>query len=176
MEKPIGPADLVGKVTDIHAHIGMSIKAYGRTEFPYGQTVEGLVYRQLANGVDFTTAFALAPALYLDMPALVRQGQAIAAADPISSAPYELENRMVFTEVYCFCPEHAHRFLPFVCVDPGRAVEAQVEALSHLVREFPVYGIKCSPVACQSKIMEFQRAGAPLLGSANSTTFRSCCT
>lgn len=166
VEKQLGPNDLLGKVTDIHAHIGMSIKAYACTEFPYGQTVEGLVYRLAANEVDHATAFSLAPSLYLDIPTLVREGKAVPAGRPISRAPYELENRMLFTEVYRYCPEHAGRILPFVCVDPGREVDGQLRALEELGGEYPIYGIKCSPVACQSSVKEFLGGGEPLLAFA----------
>ena len=82
MEKRVGPTDLAGKVADIHAHIGMSIKAYRRTELPYGQTVEGLVYRQTANGVDLMTAFALVRALFLDIPTLVTRRRAVPKEKP----------------------------------------------------------------------------------------------
>ena len=164
--RPIGPADLTGKVTDIHAHIGMSVKAYARIEFPYGQTVEGLYYRQVANGVDFTTAFPVGPDLYFDIPTLAREGRAVVPTNPTSNVPYELENRMLFTEVYQYCPEYADRFLPFVSIDPGRAIDGQLEALRALGEEYTIYGVKCSPVACQSKVKELLHCGRPLLAFA----------
>lgn len=167
-EKHIGPGDLIGKVTDIHAHVGMSIKAYANIEFPYGQTVEGLHYRQVANGVDFTTAFPVGPALYFDISTLVREGRAVAADEPLSKAPYALENRMLFTEVFEYCPECADRFMPFVCIDPGRAIDGQLAALNQLAEEYPIYGIKCSPVACQSKVTDLHSIGQPLLEFAAS--------
>ena len=166
VERQLGPCDLAGKVTDIHAHLGMSIKNYARLEFPYGQTAEGLYYRQVANGVDFTTAFAVGPDLYFEVATLVREGRRLPAHDPLSEVPYDIENRMLFTEIFDYCPEYSDRFLPFVCIDPGRAIDGQLKALQRLGEGYPIYGIKCSPVACQSPVTELLGRGAPLLDFA----------
>ena len=42
---------LEGKVLDVHAHVGVELKAYARMEYPYAQSIEGLYYKQLAGSV-----------------------------------------------------------------------------------------------------------------------------
>ena len=122
---------LPGKVTDVHAHVGISLKAYASSEYPYAQSLEGLYYRQKANGVDYSVVFTYAPELYFDLPALLRQGRMVPAAEAArgASAPYALENRLLFTEIFRFCPELQDRFLPFVTVDPVRKIKEQLAAL-----------------------------------------------
>jgi predicted TIM-barrel fold metal-dependent hydrolase len=81
----------------------------------------------------------------------------------LSEAPYALENRLLFTEIYRFCPELQDRFLPFVTVDPVRKIKEQLEALESLAGEHPVYGVKVAPVACQSKVTGLLGEGEALL-------------
>jgi len=165
--KPIGQriraCALAGKVTDVHAHVGVSLKAYANSEYPYAQSLEGLDYRQKANGVDYSVVFTYTPELYFDLPALLRQGRMVPAAEPLSEAPYALENRLLFTEIYRFCPELQDRFLPFVTVDPVRKIKEQLEALENMAGEYPVYGVKVAPVACQSKVTGLLGEGEALL-------------
>jgi len=73
---------------------------------------------------------------------------------------------MLFTELFHYCPEHQEQLLPFVCVDPGREVRGQLDALCALEREFPIYGIKVSPVLCQSPVTALLQQGEPLLAFA----------
>jgi predicted TIM-barrel fold metal-dependent hydrolase len=68
--------------------------------------------------------------------------------------------------VYEYCPEIAHRFLPFLCVDPGREVEEQLGVLEECVDRYPVYGIKIAPVSVQVCILELLTAGERFLGFA----------
>ena len=77
--------------------------------------------------------------------------------------PYERENRLLLTDVYRFCPEHSHRFLPFISVDPGRLIDEQIASLEELEQEFPIYGVKIHPLMAQSKALALLDVGAPLL-------------
>ncbi len=55
-------------------------------------------------------------------------------AEPsLFAALYEPENRMLFTELFRFCPEHRGRVLPFAAADPLRRVPEQLAALRALV-------------------------------------------
>lgn len=159
----ISARDLLGRVTDVHSHVGVSIRAYGRLEFPYCQSIEGLTYRQRANGVDYGVVFPLSPGLYLDVPTRVREGRRVPADRPLSGAPYEHENRVLSAELFHYCPEHQDRLLPFVCVNSGREIQRQLHALCALEREFSIYGIKVSPVLCQSPVTALLQQGAPLV-------------
>ena len=165
-EKRIGAADLKGRVTDIHAHVGISVKSYAAQEFPYCQSLEGLYYRQKASGVDYSVVFTYAPDLYFDLGTLVREGRMVPARKPLFEAPYELENRMLFKEVFEFCPEYQDRFLPFVVVDPVRKVREQLAALRDLAAQHPIYGFKVVPVGCQSKVTGLLEEGEGLLDFA----------
>jgi predicted TIM-barrel fold metal-dependent hydrolase len=161
--KHIVREDLIGKTIDIHSHVGIQIREAALIEFPYCASVEDQAYRQVANDVDVAVVFPASPTLYFDIPIYVETGRLVPAEKPISRAPFERENRLLLTDVFRFCPEHSQRFLPFVSVDPGRAVEAQIEVIRELEEEFPIYGVKIAPVACQSKVTELLGVGAPFL-------------
>jgi predicted TIM-barrel fold metal-dependent hydrolase len=151
-QRQIRAHDLRGKTIDVHTHVGVNVQAYARLEFPYCQSLEGLYYKQKANGVDYSVVFPFSGDLYFDIATLVREGRMVPAVNPISDVPYERENRLLLMEIFSFCPEYRQRFIPFVCVDPVRKVGAQLDVLRELELEFPFYGIKVSPVGCQSKI------------------------
>lgn len=162
-KRTICASHLLDKVTDVHAHVGASIGAYARHEFPYCQSLEGLYYRHLANRVDYGVVFPFSADLYFDIPTLARLGLMIPSDQPLSATPYERENRLLFTEVFTFCPEYRARFLPFVCADPERDIPGQIDALQALELEFPIYGIKISAVGCQSRLAGLLGVGQPLL-------------
>lgn len=159
-------ASLADRTIDAHAHVGISVKGYARLEFPYCQSLEGLAYRQAANGVDTSVVFPLGPDLFFDLLELVQRGVAVPAAEPLSAVPYGRANEMLLSEVYVYCPELQSRFLPFVCIDPGREVAGQIALLEKLEVQFPIYGIKVSPVICQSPITALLEGGADFMDFA----------
>ncbi len=159
VERHLGRADLANKTVDIHSHAGIAVREAAQISFPYCASIEDLAYRQRANGVDAGVVFPASPDFDFDLAQLATTGRLVPAERPISRAPYERENRLLLTDVFRFCPEHSVRFLPFVSVDPGRAVSEQIAVLSELEREFPIYGIKIAPVACQSKVTELLGPG-----------------
>jgi len=161
------PGDLVDKTIDAHSHLGVSLKSYACLEYPYAQSVEGLYYRQLAGGVDVNVVFPFSPDLFFNIHRLV-EGLAVPDVNPISPAPYVRENRLLMQEVFLCCPELQHRFLPFVSVDPGREVAAQIAALEQLEEDYPIYGIKILPVFCQTRITALLDEGRPILEFARS--------
>ena len=163
--KHISRADLAGKTIDIHTHAGIQIREAAQISFPYCSSIEDLSYRQRANGVDVAVVFPISPAFYYDLPTHVESGKLVPPANgkPISAAPYERENRLLLTDVYRFCPEHSHRFLPFISVVPGRNVPEQIAVLQELEREFPIYGVKISPILAQSKALELLGPGEAFL-------------
>ncbi len=156
-------SDLVGKVIDAHSHIGVAMREAAQINFPYCSSAEDLAYRHKANGVDFGVVFPISPALHYDLQTLIETGELRPAARPISPVPYERENRLLLTDVYQFCPEHSHRFLPFISVDPGRLIAEQIASLEELEREFPIYGVKIHPLMARSKASCLLDVGAPLL-------------
>jgi predicted TIM-barrel fold metal-dependent hydrolase len=163
MQPPhLSPCDLRDKTIDVHAHVGVTIRGYARQEYPYAQTIEDLLYRHRAAGVDAGVVFPLAPDLYFDPRALI-EGIMTPSTQPVSPAPYAIENEMVMTETFRCFPELARRFIPFVSADPARAVDAQVRALQRLRDEYPFYGFKISPIVCQSKALTLLDAGRPLM-------------
>jgi len=154
--------DLAGKTIDIHAHAGVSLETYGRGEYPYASTVEGLASMQRAGGVDVTAVFPFTSHLYFDFEGVVA-GTLRPAERPVSPAPYVSENTLLLREVYDYCPELTRRFLPFVSIDTERAVPRQLEALAALWETHPFYGIKVNPVLSQSHARALLDAGAPFL-------------
>jgi predicted TIM-barrel fold metal-dependent hydrolase len=163
VSKHIQRQDLIGKVLDAHAHAGINIKAFAETGFPYCSSIEDLFYRQSTNGVDCSVVFPITPELFFDIPHYAETGKLIPAARPLSPAPYVQENRMLLHDVFRFCPERASHFIPFVSVDPGRKVQEQLASLRELEQEFPIYGLKVVPVACQSKVTKLLDEGEAFL-------------
>jgi predicted TIM-barrel fold metal-dependent hydrolase len=163
-QRRVRPEDLSGKTIDIHTHIGIQIREAAQISFPYCSSAEDLAYRAMANHVDAMVVFPISPAFYFDLETYIRTGRLEPAAKPVSAAPYERENRLLLTDVFRFCPEHASRFLPFVSVDPGRSVPEQIAILRELEREFPIYGVKILPILCQSKAIELLSTGEAFLG------------
>lgn len=62
--------DLENKIIDAHSHTGVALGSYGRAEYPYAQTVEGLYYRQIQGGVDINIVFPFTADLYVNLPRL----------------------------------------------------------------------------------------------------------
>jgi len=154
--------DLAGRTIDVHAHLGVSLKAYALGEYPYAATAEGLAALQSADGVDASVVFPFTADLFFD-PERLRAGECVPAARPASPAPYAAGNALLLREVHDFCPELAGRFLPFVSFDPGREVPGQLRALSELAARYPVYGVKVNGVLCQSRLDGLLGAGRPLM-------------
>ncbi len=155
-------ADLVGKLIDGHSHAGVDLKMYARREYPYAQSVESLYYRQLAGGVDVNVVFPLSADLYFE-PSGWLSGQRTPAAQPLSPAPYAIENSLLLREVYDFLPEWSNRFLPFISMDPSRDIDAQLRHVEALRAAYPIYGVKINPVGCASPVAALKDVGRPLL-------------
>lgn len=165
VEKHITADDLRNKIIDCHSHVGLALKPYVCHEYPYAQTIEGLYYRQKAAGVDVNIVFPASASLFFD-PAYFEKGEMRPAKNPLSAFPYAIENEMLMLDVFEFNPEHKDRFITFVSVDPGREVAGQINLLGELEKRFPIYGIKISPVECQSKITSLLDEGKPFLDYA----------
>ena len=163
MRVPIPPTARI----DIHSHAGVSLKAYARMEYPYAATIEGLYYRQLKGKIDINVVFPLSPDLYFDLNKLIKkQNRVVAAKVPLSKTPYAVENELLLRELYDYCPELTQRFLPFVCVDPRRAIASQIEKICELCEKYRIFGIKIVPPLCQSPITALLSEGKPLLDLA----------
>jgi len=143
--------DLKGKTIDIHSHVGVSMKSFAKGEYPYAETLEGIYYKQLSGGVDVNVVFPFAPELFCNFRRLVDAGEFVEDAAPLSPVPYELENRYLLRELYEHCPELSGRFLPFLCLDPGRYQKEQMAVMRELIGKYPVYGIKILPIVCQTR-------------------------
>ncbi len=166
VNKHLQRQDLIGKVVDVHAHAGINIKAFAETGFPYCSSIEDLYYRQSSNGVHCSVVFPISPEMYFDIPNYARTGKLVPAENPLSPAPFVQENRMLLNDVFRFCPERADHFLPFVCVDPGRKIPEQLAALYELEQQYPFYGFKVNPVACQTKVTKLLEEGEVFLDFA----------
>ncbi len=153
---------LANRTIDVHNHVGVSLNAYARQEYPYAATAEGIHYRQKACGIDASVVFPFSPDLHFDLPALLDYRMR-PARRPVSPAPYAVENELLLREVYDFCPELTPRLLPFVSVDPLRKVAEQRRRIEALAERYPIYGIKVSGVLCQAPLTAFLTRGRTLL-------------
>jgi len=164
-ERHITPAMLEGKVIDIHSHVGVNLQALVKQEYPFAQSIEDIHYRQLSGPVDVNVVFPFTADLFFD-PQALRNGELVPSPAPLSVAPFASENRMVLMSIFTFCPELKDRFIPFVQVDPGRMVSAQISELEALDDEFPIFGMKVNPVMIQSRVSEFFEAASVFLDFA----------
>jgi hypothetical protein len=142
--------DLAGKLIDGHTHVGINVAGYFAGNYPYCQSVEDLLYRLNANGVDCAVVFPLGPCSFFDTQRFLHDQRRVPASPRVSAAPYVMENRSLCSEVYEKLPAAVGRILPFACIDPGRFVRAQIQALEALMSEYPVYGFKAVGVSIQS--------------------------
>ena len=164
VEKHVRREDLMGKTIDVHTHIGIDLKAFAQIGFPYCCSIEGLYYRQKCYDVDHSVVFpALGAQLFFDTRKYITTGKLVAADEPVSKIPFEIENLMLLNEIFNFCPELKDHFIPFAMIDPGRKVRQQIGVLSDLEQKFPIYGLKVAPVACQSKVTKLLDEGEALL-------------
>lgn len=163
MEKHLKPADLAGKTIDAHSHVGITLQHFAALGYPYCSSVEDLYYRQVVHGVDCAIVFPSNADLFFDLQIHLDTGKLVPAQKPISKAPYALENRALLTDLFVFCPELSRRFIPFVSVDPGRSVSDQLRLLAELMEEYPIYGLKISPVAVQTPVTRLLGEGAAFL-------------
>jgi len=155
--------DLKSRLIDCHNHIGVSIKAYARLEYPYAQSLEALFYKQRSAGVDVSVVFPLTSDLFFNLRTLISRGINLPDRKPVSEIPYGVENTLIMHEIFRFNPEHAGSFIPFVSADTERKVGSQVKFLESLEKKYPVYGIKINPTVSQSKIGSLLRKGEALL-------------
>jgi predicted TIM-barrel fold metal-dependent hydrolase len=163
-QKHIHREELIGKIIDAHTHAGIDLKAFAQIGFPYSCSIEGLYYRMKCFGVNYAVVFPMLGAqLFFNVREYVTTGKLVPAKKPISKVPYEIENKMLLTEIFDFCPELKNHFIPFVMVDPGRKVKEQIEVIRNLEQSFPIYGIKISPVGCQSKVTKLLEEGKAFL-------------
>ena len=166
-DKHIHPDDLVGKTVDAHTHVGIDLRAFAQIGFPYCSSLEGLYYRMKCHNVDYAVVFpALGAQLYFDLETYLIEGVLKPAKRPLSGIPYEIENKILLKEIFEFCPELSKHFIPFVMVDPGRRVDEQIKVLRKLEEAFPIYGIKISPVGCQSRVTKLLEEGGAFLDFA----------
>lgn len=154
LERHVTPEMLADKVVDIHSHVGVSLQALAKQEYPFAQSIEDIYYRQLSGPVDVNVVFPFTADLFFD-PHRLCHGELVPAATPLSAAPFVSENRMLMMSIFTFCPELKDRFIPFVQIDPGRMVSEQIAELEALEKEFPIYGIKVNPVMIQSPVSAF---------------------
>jgi hypothetical protein len=166
-ERHIRPRDLRGKTIDVHTHAGIGIKSFAETGFPYCSSIEALYYCQRIYGVDYSVVFPFNADLFFDIYTYAETGKLVPAEKPISKSPYERENRMLLSELFNFCPELNDRFIPFVSIDPGRKIKEQIDTLQELECQFPIYGIKIAPIACQSNVLELLGQGEAFLQFAH---------
>ena len=164
----ISSKKLINKIIDVHSHIGVSLGSYATLSYPYAQTLEGLYYRQKVHNIDINVVFPYSSDLYADLKILSSEGAFIPAEDPLSPFPFAVENRIIFKEIFEFCPELSHRFLPFICIDPGRAIGLQKNEIEKLEKLYPIYGIKVSGVSSQIKVIKLLSESSIFLDYAES--------
>jgi predicted TIM-barrel fold metal-dependent hydrolase len=162
MNRKINPASLEGKLIDIHSHAGVHLKAYICAEYPYACSIETIACHQKMAGVDVNVVFPFSADLFFDSLYL-KKGICRPSVRSVSPSPYAIENQLLLREVYEFCPEYSGRFLPFISIDPGRSVAKQIKNILMLEKKYPIYGIKISPVICQSRITALLGEGRDFL-------------
>ena len=162
----IGPAQLKGKIIDVHTHVGIGLCCYLGGSYPYCQDVEALLYRMDANGVDCAVAFPFWESPFFDPRPFLARRLVRPHRPPLTEAPFVVENRRLCEEVYEKSPRAAGRVLPFAAIDPGRLVRRQLGHLERLAEEYPLYGLKVTGVAIRSSHRHLLGKGAGFIDFA----------
>ncbi len=143
-------------IFDVHNHLGVELGAYGRGEFPYGQSFSALRANARREGVSHLVVFPM-------VSYLAQQNLADGLIFSRETVPYAWENRRLMAEIYGLFAAQSEHVFPFAMFDPGREIAAQIAALRELKRDFPIYGLKTQPTIIQSPITALNGAGAAIL-------------
>jgi predicted TIM-barrel fold metal-dependent hydrolase len=149
-------------IIDCHNHVGTDILFYLHGDFPYAQHFVTMVEEGLALGVDRWIVFPFVSHAALDMKGFLT-GEIREGGAHLTDVPYALENRRMLKEIYELFPEHAHRVLPFIIVDPMRQTAAQAKELIQLRKEYRFHGIKMQTTILQSDIKHLRDKGKVFL-------------
>jgi len=151
-------------IIDCHNHVGASPR-FTLGDFPYAQDLPTLVNEGSRYGVTHWVVFPFSLNLTFNFEAL-RRGE-FTTEGGSETIPYVFENRRLRTEVYTFFPEWSDRILPFASVDPSRHQVEQVQALTALYAERPIYGLKIQATTLRAQVLDLLAGGRPLLEFAS---------
>lgn len=150
---------------DCHTHAtGFDLWNLGAQRFPTSQSARDLALKVRQAGIDYAVCFPLATSFYFDANATVR-GR-VSPGGP-EEFPYALVNNQHLREVALFGDG---TLLPFLCIDPLRHVDRQIELLEQA--KGSIFGLKLhtrttnsSPLDLRGTgLLEFaEAAGLPLL-------------
>ena len=149
---------------DCHNHLGVELGAYLRGEFPYAQHLETLVREGQAHGIERFIVFPMVSNFAMNLAAL-RRGE-ISLEGSLESVPYAFENRRMLREIYEFFPEEGRAAIPFAFFDPFRKVQAQIDELGRLKRDYIICGLKTQTTMLQSPITSLREEGRAFLDLA----------
>ncbi len=154
-----------GALIDIHTHTGIDPILFESGSIPYAQTGEDLVRRMDAGQIDFAATFPFVYSEYFEKHAY-RKGVFRKDRKSTSSCPYAFENRRLLREIYDAVPALGNRLLPFAMFDPSRKSREQVEVLSELIAQYPLFGLKTASTYSQSPITDLLKGKQDLLAFA----------
>ena len=150
---------------DCHNHLGVELGSYLREEFPYAQHLETLVREGQAHGIERFVVFPMASNFAMNLRAL-REGE-ISLEDGLETVPYAFENRRMLRETNELFPEAGRAAIPFAFFDPFREVQAQIEELGRLRKDYKIYGLKTQTTMLQSPITSLREEGRAFLDLAS---------
>jgi hypothetical protein len=143
-------------IYDVHTHIGLDPGFYLKGWWPYAATVQDLLERMDAYGVDKAVCFPFTIASCYDQNAFVKDGSVTLLP---GCTPYENENRLLVQEVQRIDLDKRLRVLAMF--DPSRKPDAQVKRLEPMVKQ--ITGLKLQATMIQSNVSDLLKEGRGLM-------------
>lgn len=137
----LNASQMNGKIIDAHTHsVGIALNQLLSGRYPYAQDIVDLSNTIRENGVDYAITFPMPNTVYYSR--VNNMGKSFREKYSISGNckfPYEFENSYLVQMIH---EMRLYNLLPFLSVSTNDKVDEQVEALTHLVDNYPVYGLK----------------------------------
>jgi len=147
-------------VIDVHTHVGIAPKFYYQYGYPYALSLEDLIIRMEALGIDHSVVFPFVDSAFYENDG---QSSQIKATTRYCDFPYQLENTNLLNEIYEIFPEYSGRTLPFLMFDPSRNTEQQANHMEALLEKSPVFGLKTASTYIQAFVNDLETKGKAIL-------------
>jgi predicted TIM-barrel fold metal-dependent hydrolase len=146
----------MGKIYDVHTHVGCDYGFYLRGWWPYASTAADLLAQMDAYGVDRAVCFPFTLPSAFDTDAFVTAGEI--ALRP-GRFPFDRENAVLAAEIQRI--DGDERLLQFVMFDPSREIPQQVTAIRELAPA--IHGLKTQSTIIRSPVAALLEHGRPLM-------------
>ncbi len=146
----------MGRLYDVHTHIGTDLGFYLRGWWPYAATAQDLLTQMDTNGIDRAVCFPFTLPSAFDSNAFAKTGDIKLQPGRV---PFDRENALLRQELDRLDPKG--RLLQFAMFDPARLVQEQVRLIEPLIGK--IKGLKAQTTVIQSPIARLLDDAKPLM-------------